>query len=82
MAARKETQWGIRHEGGQVTVQPTGHGFASRQAAEREAARFDLNCEYCTGDQHEAVSQTVTYGEWRTPGPIPLRLPQREKGTR
>lgn len=77
MAAREETEWGVRHEGGAVTVQPTGHGFTSRMAAEREAAKLDLGCEYCDGDQHEVVCQKVTYGKWETPRPIPLRLPQR-----
>ena len=76
-AGREETQWGVRHEGGKVTVAPTGHGFAARMTAEREAAKLDLGCEYCTGDRHEAVCQTVTYGGWRAPGPLPLRLPQR-----
>jgi hypothetical protein len=70
-------EWGVRHEGGKVTITPTGHAFMSRMSAEREAAKLDIGCEYCDGDQHEVVCQTVTYGGWKTPGPLPLRLPQR-----
>ena len=76
-ASSEQIEWGVRHDDGLVTVAPTGHRFVSRMTAEREAAKLDLGCEYCDSNHHEAVCQTVTYGDWKTPEPLPLRLPQR-----
>ena len=76
-ASSEETQWGVRHEGGKVTGRNDGRLFVSRISAEREAVKLDCGCEHCSGDCHEVVYRTITYTGWETPGPLPLRLPQR-----
>jgi hypothetical protein len=58
-------EWGVRHEGGMVTVHFDGFAFQSRYSANKQRQEYNDSCEWCNGKNH-TLAWRSTASPWNS----------------